>query len=123
MIAYTQNINSEINSILKGIGMDESTRENLEVMGRQVEAKEFFSASTEDESDDTSVEEIAASLKLSLQQIKRGETIPLSQLWDGIDDGWSLSNADAEIVSEALKDPPKPTDQVIDLFKGHLIDT
>lgn len=37
------------------------------------------------DSDDTSVEEIKASLKQALQEVKAGKTIPLEQMWDGID--------------------------------------
>lgn len=44
----------------------------------------------EDESeadpDDTPVEEIKASLRRALQQVKAGETRPISELWDRIDD-------------------------------------
>ncbi len=35
--------------------------------------------------DDTPIEEIKASLRRSLQQAKEGQTLPISQLWDGID--------------------------------------
>ncbi len=35
--------------------------------------------------DDTPIEEIKASLRRSLQQAKMGQTLPISQLWDGID--------------------------------------
>ena len=34
---------------------------------------------------DTPVEEIKASLKKALQEVKAGQTIPLEQMWDGID--------------------------------------
>jgi hypothetical protein len=41
---------------------------------------------TEDiDPDDTPIEEIKASLRRSLQQAKMGQTLPISQLWDGID--------------------------------------
>ena len=36
-------------------------------------------------SDDTPVEEIKASLKQALQEAKANQTIPLAQMWDGID--------------------------------------
>ncbi|MDJ0746768.1 MAG: hypothetical protein QNJ32_25895 [Xenococcaceae cyanobacterium MO_167.B27] len=36
-------------------------------------------------SDDTPVEEIKASLKQALQEAKANQTIPLEQMWDGID--------------------------------------
>jgi hypothetical protein len=36
--------------------------------------------------DDTPVAEIKASLKRALQQVKTGETRPISELWDRIDD-------------------------------------
>ena len=35
--------------------------------------------------DDTPVEEIKASLKQALQEAKANQTIPLEQMWDGID--------------------------------------
>ncbi|HBE20785.1 MAG TPA: hypothetical protein DEG17_00980 [Cyanobacteria bacterium UBA11149] len=45
---------------------------------------------SEDESefdpDDTPVAEIKASLRRGLQQVKAGETRPISELWDRIDD-------------------------------------
>lgn len=37
------------------------------------------------DNDDTPVEEIKASLKQALQEVKAGQTIPLEQMWDGID--------------------------------------
>ena len=37
------------------------------------------------DNDDTPVEEIKASLKKALQEVKAGQTIPLEQMWDGID--------------------------------------
>jgi hypothetical protein len=40
----------------------------------------------ESDSDDTPVEEIKASLRRSLQEVKEGKTRPISQLWDRIDD-------------------------------------
>jgi hypothetical protein len=36
--------------------------------------------------DDTPVTEIKASLRRSLQQVKAGETRPISELWERIDD-------------------------------------
>ena len=39
----------------------------------------------ESEHDDTPVEEIKSSLKRALQQVKTGETRPLSELWNRID--------------------------------------
>jgi hypothetical protein len=41
---------------------------------------------SESDPDDTPVEEIKASLKRALQQVKTGETRPISELWDRIDD-------------------------------------
>ncbi|MBD2089521.1 hypothetical protein H6F67_06600 [Microcoleus sp. FACHB-1515] len=38
-----------------------------------------------DDSDDTPVEEIKASLQQALQQAKSGDRIPLSEMWDGTD--------------------------------------
>lgn len=35
--------------------------------------------------DDTPIEEVKASLKTALSQAKRGERLPLSQMWEGID--------------------------------------
>lgn len=37
------------------------------------------------ESDDTSLEEIKVSLKQALQEVKESKTIPLEQMWNGID--------------------------------------
>ncbi len=42
---------------------------------------------SEPEPDDTPVAEIKASLKRALQQVKTGETRPISELWDRIDVG------------------------------------
>ncbi|MGK7947974.1 MAG: hypothetical protein AB4368_04000 [Xenococcaceae cyanobacterium] len=39
----------------------------------------------ETDNDDTPVEEIKASFKKALQEVKAGQTIPLEQMWDGID--------------------------------------
>jgi len=36
--------------------------------------------------DDTPVEEIKASLRRALQEVKEGKTRPISELWEGIDD-------------------------------------
>jgi hypothetical protein len=41
---------------------------------------------TEIDPDDTPVEEIKASLKRALQDVKEGRTLPLSELWKGIED-------------------------------------
>ncbi|MFB2833136.1 hypothetical protein [Floridanema evergladense] len=41
---------------------------------------------TESDSDDTPIAEIKASLRRSLQQVKAGETRPISELWERIDD-------------------------------------
>ncbi|MGK7924003.1 MAG: hypothetical protein AB4290_01895 [Spirulina sp.] len=35
--------------------------------------------------DDTPVEEIKASLRRALQDVKEGRTMPLEKMWDGID--------------------------------------
>lgn len=35
--------------------------------------------------DDTPVEEIKASLRRALQEVKEGKTRPISELWEGID--------------------------------------
>ncbi|MCC5630126.1 hypothetical protein [Nostoc sphaeroides] len=35
--------------------------------------------------DDTTVEEIKASLRRALQQAKAGQRLPLSEMWEGID--------------------------------------
>lgn len=35
--------------------------------------------------DDTPIEEVKASLRRALHQAKTGQTIPISELWDGID--------------------------------------
>jgi len=47
--------------------------------------EEQSSPVTEGDPDDTPVEEIKASLRRSLEQARRGERIPLSEMWDGID--------------------------------------
>jgi predicted HTH domain antitoxin len=39
-----------------------------------------------DDPDDDPDELIFAHLRISLQEVKEGKTIPVSQLWDGIDD-------------------------------------
>lgn len=39
----------------------------------------------EQDPDDTSVEDIKASLRRALQQATSGQRIPLSQMWEGID--------------------------------------
>lgn len=40
---------------------------------------------SEQDPDDTSVEDIKASLRRALQQVTSGQRIPLSQMWEGID--------------------------------------
>jgi hypothetical protein len=40
---------------------------------------------SEQDPDDTSVEDIKASLRKALQQATSGQRIPLSQMWEGID--------------------------------------
>jgi len=39
----------------------------------------------EDDPDDTTVEEVKASLRRALQQAKAGQTRPISELWERID--------------------------------------
>ncbi len=39
----------------------------------------------EEDPDDTTVEEVKASLRRALQEAKTGQRIPLSQMWEGID--------------------------------------
>lgn len=39
----------------------------------------------EDDPDDTTVEEVKASLRKALQEAKTGQTRPISELWEGID--------------------------------------
>lgn len=39
----------------------------------------------EEDPDDTSLDEIKASLRRALQEAKAGQRIPLSQMWEGID--------------------------------------
>lgn len=39
----------------------------------------------EEDPDDTPVEEIKASLRRALQEVKEGKTLPISELWEGID--------------------------------------
>ena len=40
---------------------------------------------TTDDPDDESIESIKAGLRRSLQEAKEGKTLPISELWDGID--------------------------------------
>ena len=40
---------------------------------------------SEEDPDDTPVEEVKASLRRALQESKTGQRIPLSQMWEGID--------------------------------------
>ena len=40
---------------------------------------------SEEDPDDTPVEEVKASLRRALQEAKTGQRIPLSQMWEGID--------------------------------------
>lgn len=49
------------------------------------EQSEFQAEITEDE-DDTSIEEIAASLRRALHEVKTGQTKPIAQLWDSLDE-------------------------------------
>jgi F0F1-type ATP synthase epsilon subunit len=45
----------------------------------------FPEAIEETDPDDTSIEEVKASLKRALQEAKAGQRIPISQMWEGID--------------------------------------
>jgi len=45
----------------------------------------LVSDENESDPDDTTVEEIKASLKRALQEAKAGKRIPLAQMWEGID--------------------------------------
>ena len=49
--------------------------------------KVILLVSDEDESDpdDTPVEEIQASLRRALQEVRQGKRIPLAEMWQGID--------------------------------------
>lgn len=38
----------------------------------------------EEDPDDTPIEEIKASLRRALQEVKEGKTLPISQMWEGI---------------------------------------
>ncbi len=44
----------------------------------------LVSEKSEYEPDDTPVEEIKASLRVALQEVKEGKTQPISQLWKGV---------------------------------------
>jgi hypothetical protein len=46
----------------------------------------LISEENDSESDDWSVEEIKASLKRALREVKEGKTKPISELWARIDD-------------------------------------
>ncbi|MCL1467605.1 hypothetical protein LAY41_24780 [Argonema galeatum A003/A1] len=41
--------------------------------------------SVETDPDDTPIEEVKASLRRALQEVKAGQRIPLSEMWEGID--------------------------------------
>ena len=49
------------------------------------ELLESQTESAEDE-DDTSIEDVAASLRRALHEVKTGQTKPISQLWDSLDE-------------------------------------
>jgi len=40
----------------------------------------------ENDPDDTPIEEVKASLKMAFQQAKAGQTRPISEMWDGINE-------------------------------------
>ncbi len=42
-------------------------------------------AEVAEDEDDTSIEEIAASLRRAFHEVKTGQTKPISQLWDNLD--------------------------------------
>ena len=62
---------------------------SLEI-GKQSRVKVIVLVTQDDESesdpDDTPVEEIKASLRRALKEMKSGQTRPLSELWERIDD-------------------------------------
>lgn len=63
-----------------------STEQRVRVIVLIVDGEDGQTAtSSETDPDDTPVEEIKASLRRSLEQAKRGERIPLAQMWDGVD--------------------------------------
>ena len=45
----------------------------------------LVSEQPESDPDDTPVEEIKVSLRRALQEVKEGKTMPISDLWEGID--------------------------------------
>ena len=51
----------------------------------QVRVIILVSDDIESDLDDTSVQEIKASLKTALQEAKAGKRIPLEKMWEGID--------------------------------------
>jgi hypothetical protein len=60
--------------------------ENLDIdTPSRVKVILLVSEENESDPDDTTVEEIKASLKRALQEAKAGKRIPLAQMWDGID--------------------------------------
>ncbi len=61
--------------------------QSLEI-GQKSRVKVIVLVTQEDESDpdDTPVEEIKASLRRALKEMKSGQTRPLSELWERIDD-------------------------------------
>lgn len=54
-------------------------------VGSSVQVIVRYSEDATHNPDDTPVEEIKASLKQAWKEAQLGETIPLSQMWDGID--------------------------------------
>lgn len=60
--------------------------ENLDIdTPSRVKVILLVSEENESDPDDTTVEEIKASLKRALQEAKAGKRIPLAQMWEGID--------------------------------------
>ena len=58
---------------------------DVDISGRVRVIVLFSDPIQENDPDDTSIEEVKASLKMAFQQAKAGQTRPISELWDRID--------------------------------------
>ena len=58
---------------------------DVDISGRVRVIVLFSDPIQENDPDDTSIEEVKASLKRAFQQAKAGQTRPISELWDRID--------------------------------------
>jgi hypothetical protein len=58
---------------------------DVDISGRVRVIVLFSDPVHENDSDDTPIEEVKASLKRAFQQAKAGQRIPFAEMWDGID--------------------------------------